>query len=340
MVKLKDIARETGLTISTVSKALNNSREISEATTERVLAAANAMGYRMKHAEVRRETNIIGAILPEVRSYAYAELVHVLSAEVERCGYHLIVAITNNFLDDVAPHIERMLALNVSGLFINSVAGLSKNGQRLLQEHNMPAIILKSIDTDEPFGIDSIYIKDSVGIRLIVSHLLELGHRKIGYLGEYLSFQRHDALCETLKQCGLEVNPAFIKTGEERFEEGGYLRAQELLQEPELPTAVLTSYDQMAYGATRAFMEHGLRVPEDISVVGFDNVAQGAYYPVPLTSTSNPVEQMGITAVKLLMDAIRSPMTHAVQNIAIQGKLVVRESTCPPRSSKGKDDTL
>ena len=96
----------------------------------------------------------------------------------------------------------------------------------------------------------------------------------------------------------------------------------------------LTSYDQMAYGATRAFLEHGLRVPEDISVVGFDNVAQGAYYPVPLTSTSNSVEQMGITAVKLLMDAIRSPMTHVVQNVAIQGKLVIRESTCPPRTEE------
>ena len=136
---------------------------------------------------------------------------------------------------------------------------------------------------------------------------------------------------EILKQNDLEVNPAFFKQGRERFEEGGYLRALELLQEPELPTAVLTSYDQVAYGATRAFLEYGLRVPEDISIIGFDSVSQGAHYPVPLTSISNPVGQMGIIAVKILMDAINSPQNHVVQNIAIQGRLVVRASTCPPK---------
>jgi len=339
VVKLKDIARETGLTISTVSKALNNSREISEATTERVLETAIRMGYRTKQTEDRRDMKLIGAILPEIRSHSYADLLHTLTTEVDRWGYTLITMITNSFVDDITPYIERMLAMNVSGLFINGVIGLPRRNQKLLQERGMPTLLMKSVEMEELLGIDSISINDSSGMKLAVEHLVELGHTKIGYLGEYLSYMRHDTMCQALTQYGLEVNPAFIKQGSERFEEGGYLRALELLQEPELPTAVLTSYDQMAYGALRAFLEHGLRVPEDISVIGYDNVMAGAYYPVPLTSTSNPVEQMGITAVRILMDAIQNPATHMVQNVAIQSKLVIRDSTCPPKTAKEKEDS-
>ena len=98
---------------------------------------------------------------------------------------------------------------------------------------------------------------------------------------------------------------------------GGYLRALELLEEKELPTAVLASYDQMAFGVMRAFREKGIEIPEDISIVGFDNTVMDNYYPVPLTSVTNPVEQMGVTATKILLDAIDNPVSHVGQNVAL-----------------------
>ena len=334
MVKLKDIAQETGLTISTVSKALNNSHEISAETTKRVIATAEALGYRMKRSFEKKEGKTIGAILPEVRSHTYAEILHALSAAANRQGYMLITVLTDSFTHDVAPYIERLLQHGLDGIFISNVVGLSPVAQKLLRDNNIPAVVLKNIDTDELYGIDSIYIKDTAAIYLAVDHLTELGHTQIGFLGEKLSFIRCEAFLEAMKQHNLEVNPAFVKQGHERFERGGYLRALELLKEPELPTAVLTSYDQFAYGATRAFLEYGLRIPEDISIIGYDNVDQSAYYPVPLTSTSNPVELMGTTAVNILIDAIQSPSTHVVQSIAMQGRLVVRTSTCPPKAKQ------
>lgn len=332
MVKLKDIARETGLTISTVSKALNNSREISEATTAKVLATAEALGYRIKRTETRQKIKTIGVILPEVRSHLYAELLHTLTKEADRRGYMLMTVLTRDFSEDLFLYIERLLSYQLAGLFINGTAGLSPMAQKLLRDNNVPSVVIRNCDQDECYGIDSIYINDEIGICQAVDYLIELGHTKIGYLGENLSWMRCEALCNALKQRGLPVNPSFIKQGKERFEEGGYLRALELLEEPELPTAVLTSYDQVAYGATCAFLEKGLRIPEDISVVGFDSVSQCAHYPVPLTSISNPVGQMGVVAVKLLVDAITSPLTHVVQNVAIQGRLVIRSSTCPPKT--------
>ena len=182
--------------------------------------------------------------------------------------------------------------------------------------------------------IYSIFIKGETGIEMAVDHLVELGHTKIGYIGEKASDIRYHAMCKCFRQRGIEIVPAFMKRGEERFELGGYLRALELLKEKELPTAIFASYDQIAFGAIRAFQEHGIRVPEDISIIGFDNIVMDNYHPVKLTSITNPVEQMGITAVKILMDAIKHPRSHVVQNVALQSRLVVRKSTCPPAAAE------
>ena len=108
----------------------------------------------------------------------------------------------------------------------------------------------------------------------------------------------------------------------------------ELFEQKELPTAILVGYDQMAYGVLRACRERGIRVPEDLSIVGFDDIVMDDYFPVALTSVSYPMEQMGTVAVQILMDAIENPKNHVVQNVALQTKLAVRSSACPPASSE------
>ena len=137
-----------------------------------------------------------------------------------------------------------------------------------------------------------------------------------------------------MEEHGLTADPAFIRCGAERFERGGYLRAMELFEQKELPTAILVGYDQMAYGVLRACRERGIRVPEDLSIVGFDDIVMDDYFPVALTSVSYPMEQMGTVAVQILMDAIENPKMHVVQNVALQTKLIVRGSACPPASSE------
>jgi LacI family transcriptional regulator len=126
-----------------------------------------------------------------------------------------------------------------------------------------------------------------------------------------------------------------MKRGKERFELGGYLRAKELLKEQGEPrvTAVLACYDQVALGALDAFAEEGVRVPEDLSIIGFDNIILNDYLPIQLTSISNPTEQLSALAVKLLMDNLVEKEGHVVQNVSLQPRLVVRGSTRPPRES-------
>jgi len=330
MVKLKEIAMQTGMTVSTVSKVLNHSKEISQETTQLVLETAKMMGYVPKKA-ASRDTKTIGVVLPEVRSHYYAELMHALSMEIESHGYSMLTMLTKAYSVDVHPYVERMLQYNLDGLVVSCDRTLAESTCRMLVDNQIPALLLT--ESDMRYPPDSIAIKTELSVRLAVEHLIQLGHRKIGYLGEHNSDVRYQAFCEILKQNNIELNPNFVKRTEMRFEEGGYQVGCELMRERELPTAVVTSYDQIAFGAMRAFRERGIRIPEDMSIVGFDNIVMDEYYPVPLTSVTNPVEQMGITAVKILLDAIHKPTTHVVQNVSLQSRLVIRDSTCPPKET-------
>ena len=132
-----------------------------------------------------------------------------------------------------------------------------------------------------------------------------------------------------MEQHNLFVDTRFVKRGSDRFERGGYILAKELMEEKELPTAIIAGYDQFAIGAMKLFQENGIRIPEDMAILGFDNIVLDEYLPVTLTSVTNPVEQMGATAVKLLLDAIKNPKTHVVQTVTLQSRLIVRSSTRP-----------
>lgn len=338
MVKLKDIARETGLTVSTVSKALNRSSEISEATTKLVRQVAERMGYCAK-TSAKPSTKTIGVVLPEVRSHYYAELLQSLDSEITHRGYTTLVILTEGYAESAQPAIERICKYNLDGLLVSCNSGFSdKSGQYLL-DSGIPTLLL-GVVTSLNYPLDSIRIREGRGVSQALEYLLSLGHQKIGYLGEYSSDIRYQKFCALMQEHGLTVDPAFIRCGAERFEQGGYLRAMELFEQEDLPTAILVGYDQMAYGVLRACRERGIRVPEDLSIVGFDDIVMDEYFPVALTSVSYPIEQMGAAAVQILMDAIENPKAHVVQNVALQTKLVVRSSACPPAISEKNQEEL
>lgn len=328
MVKLKDIAKETGLTMSTISKALNHSSEISEETTNLVLETAARMGYVPRKKLKDMEKNI-GIILPEVKSHYYASLMEILSHEGEKHGCNMVTMLTSGYPVDLKPALERISKYKPDGLIVGC-GGLPFDMKfHGMRGKRIPVVALREKEQlNSP--IDGICISGYYGVGQAVDHLHELGHIRIGYLGEHNSGRRYQAFCEAMKRNGLRVEPRFVRQIGTRFEAGGYEAACELLKEKELPTAIFACYDQFAFGAMKAFMEQGLRIPEDISVVGYDNVEMSEYYPVPLTSVTNPVEQMGITAVNILLAAMEEGEKHVVQNVFLQTRLVVRKSTCPP----------
>lgn len=320
-VKLIDIAEKTGLNTSTVSRALKDRKDISPETRARVQAAAAELGYSPRYIE----NKMVGVLLPEVRSQYYAELTHMLEEELRKEGYSALCMFTGFTRERIEQAFEVLTRQNVSGIIVSEAAYNRKAPGVYTQKNNIPVVILSELDNEVP--IDSIYIDQQKILSLAVEHLLSLGHTRIGYIGEELSDVRYRTFVKALEQNGITLNPAFVKIGTERFEVGGYLRAKELLQEPVLPTAVIGSYDQVAIGAIKAFAEAGLKIPKNMSVMGVDNIVTDDFMATGLTSITNPVGQMGIVAVKLLMDIIKDPASHVVQHVALQSKLVVRDST-------------
>lgn len=332
MVKLRDIAQKTGLNVSTVSRALRDCPDIGADTCKLVKRIARELGYYTRKIDYNRHKTI-AVILPEVSSQYYAELTHSLAAEIKKHGYGMLLALSGFSSAAVDDAFELLVEQEICGMLICYVAesdAVRSDGwfcEKLLKSE-VPVVLLSEINS--PVPIDMVYVDSNRCMQLAVDHLLDLGHQSIGYIGEFSSDSRYWSLCSTMEQKGIAMKHNFIKRGPERFEQGGYLRAKELLEEKELPTAVIASYDQVAIGAMKAFNEAGLRIPEDISVVGIDNIVTDDYLATELTSITNPANQMGIIAVKILIDSISNKEDHVVQNVSLQSKLVVRNSTSVP----------
>lgn len=352
MPKMRDIAEKTGLNISTVSRALRDAPDISPETAALVKRTAMQLGYRPRLNE--RNGSTVGLIVPEVGSHYYSEMVETVERELKRYGYSMIVAIGGFEVTGILAAFDQMLHHDICGMIINDCLVLDENGDtqvhdRLnikddIQNHDriahsvLPLVLISESKVILP--VDTISIANEMAVHQAVDHLVELGHREIGYIGEYASDVRYLALIKYLKELGLPLRDNHVKRGRERFELGGYLRAKELLRDQGEPraTAVLACYDQVALGALDAFREAGVRVPEDISVVGFDNIILNDYLPIQLTSISDPTEQLSSLAVKLLMDNLHEKENHVVQNVWLQPRLVVRSSTAAPNKDTNTPD--
>lgn len=334
MVTQRDIAKKMNLDVSTVSRALRDAPDISASTCELVKRTAVQMGYRMRlQAE---QSRAVGLIVPEVVSHYYAEMVETTHRVLRKRGYSLITCVGGFDVSSILEACDEMMTHDVCGLIINDCFHL--DGDDDLQRHNrishsaLPLILIS--DNEAHLPVDTIRIDNEMAVRLVLEHLMEIGHKKIAYLGEYASDVRYDAYLSTMRKYGLEINESYIMRGKERFELGGYLRARELMQCPNFHeiTAVVASYDQVAYGAMNAFSEAGVHVPDDISIVGFDDIIMNDFMPIQLTSISSPIEELCALSVKLLLDSIESGENHVVQSVSLQPRIVIRNSTAAPKA--------
>lgn len=335
MVRLKDIAEKAGVTVPSVSKALNDSPEISEETALLIKKVAEEMGYESRPVNKKRK-NLVGVIVPEVCSHYYAKLLTSIGQALEKQGYIMLTMMTYFHGENDRTVIEQLCRYKPDGIIVSCYHPMSKQIYDIIKSSGIPVLYLEEVQQTwtTQGDVDSIFINQRLGVQLLMEHLVGLGHEKIGYLGEKNSDLRYLAMVNFLEEKKLSLYSEFVKIGSERFETGGYQYAQKLLKEKTLPTAVFCAYDQIAYGAMKAFWEHGLRIPEDISVVGFDNNITDDFTHVSLTTATNPVEEMGVVAVKILLDRLENPRTHVVQRVSLQSRLIIRDSTGRPKERK------
>src|SRR5580704_5136857 len=332
-VTLRSVAELVGLTASTVSAVLNSSsasHSVPERTKKRILAAARALDYRpnffARSLRVKR-TYMIGVILAEIGD-AYGSIVV--------SGIERFLREQNVFFLTVSHRHDRKLLDTYSNVLRErGVEGFITLDTFLTEEPPLPTVAVAGHRRIK--GVTNIVLDHHRAASLALTHLVELGHEKIAFMkGSKLSADSEDrwsAICEVAAKLGVRMRPELIVElkGDDPTPYLGYPFAKQLLERREPFTALFAYNDMSAIGAISAFQEVGLRVPDDLSVVGFDDIQSAAYIFPPLTTVRQPLQKMGEIAARTLLGRIEDRLKY-VPEIAIEPELVVRKSTARPQN--------
>lgn len=331
MPTIDDIAEIAKVNKSTVSRALKDSYQISEAKKKEIKEIAFKIGYTDKKAaknQRKRKNKTVGLIAPTFdRCNYYRNIIGSVERNSKKAGYALMVAQTNYCYEDEIYFLKLFSDKQVDGLLVC----LYNKDQYKAHYEIIKKMISKPIiyiDTSlDLIDKSMVSIDYSLGVDLAIGYLHRLKHEKIIYLGQFMADQyKLGNYKNSMKKFGISFDDSCIYTGEENLEYGGYVRMKEVLKDHKPPFAMFVSHDTMASGAMKAIFEAGYSVPKDISMVSYGNNRESEYFPVPLTTISHPVEEMGQIAVNLLVNEIENPLGHSKQHILLKPTIIIRDS--------------
>ena len=332
-VTIYHVAERAGVGIGTVSRAINNSGSISPKTKEKVLAVVKELGYR-PHASARglarRKTNTIAVIVPFFTGYFFVELLRGIQGEVSKHQYDLILYSVDE-VNKKEMFLRKVLQeRKVDGLLLISLEVTNNEVWEFRRSH-LPIVLVDSYHPD----LDSITVENRQGAYVATQHLIRLGHSRIGMIDGHLKSSparvRLEGYKNALRDHDIDYNDGYLVisdyvTGEDGFNrEAGYQAMKHLLHlGSDRPTAVFVSSDIQAVGAMKAVEESGLKIPDDIAIVGFDDIELAQY--IGLTTMRQPMFEMGKLAVDRLVECITDVITNGYKKV-FHTSLVVR-NTC------------
>ena len=327
-VTIRDVAREAGVSVATVSRVLNDSGPVGVETRRRILQVAAALRYTPDSAArslITRRTGTIGVLLPDLYGEFFSEVIRGIDATAQRGGYHLLVSSSHNDKGTVEAAMRAMRG-RVDGLVVMSP---DVDAQALVANlaDTTPVVLLNCDVAGTAF--DSLNIDNFGGASAMVRHLVALGHRRIAFISG--GDRNHDAAerlrgyRSTLAEAGIEPQPEWERTGD-FTESGGYRTAIELASLEPRPTAIFAANDSMAIGALSALREAGLDVPKDVVVVGFDDIPIARYMSPPLTTVHVAINELGERATRMLLQAVDEKNQHVKCQETLPTTLVIRRS--------------
>lgn len=331
-----DIAERAGVSKSLVSLVLRGSPRVSEASRRVVLDAAAALGYRpnaMARSLVSRRTNVLGVVLSDLHNTFFAEVLDGIDGRAREEGYRTLLATGHRSPAREAEAIEALLELRTEGLVL---AGPRVRSSQIVEASRTVPVVVVSREVRGD-GVDCVLSADGVGAAAAVDHLVSLGHRRIAHIdggtgaggparlrGYLRAMERHGLKAEIRWERG------------DFTEEAGVKAVDRLLARGRRPTAIFAANDLSALGALEALTRHGLAVPDDVSLVGYDNTALARLAHVDLTTIDQPRREMGIAAAALLLERVAGRRSSA-KKLVLAPSLVVGRTTAPPRARAGSD---
>jgi len=312
MVRLKDIAQIVGVSVMTVSKALRDEPDVSAATKAKIKKLAVDMGYVPDSSAQglrTKTTKLFGLVIPAVTNPIYARMVYAIEERAFELGYDVLIAHTLNKPEREEHILRRFLSRRVDGLFITPVYRFEAEA-RIYQEivvRNVPTVLLGS---PAPFckSFPAIETEELVASYHAAKHLIGLGHKKIAYLtgptAAPWAHERFEGFRRALREANLDLDDKLVFQAGATIEDGTKAALQ-MLNEGARPTAIMAVSDLVAIGCAETLLQQGVKIPDDISVVGFGNVLAAEYFRVPLTTVRQPKFRLGIAAVETMMKLIR-----------------------------------
>ena len=335
MVTAYDVAARAGVSVGTVSRFLTGNGYVGEATRSKIAESIRDLGYipsRAAASLTTKNTGLLGFVVADLRNPFTAEIASSLSHHAREHGYGLVLADSMNDAANSLRSLQLMRAHGVEGLIVTPPESPELNESLVATARVLPVVGI-GLRTS-PQVTDLVTSDTRSGAAEAVQHLLNLGHRRIAYVGSaVMASGRYQGYVESLEAAGIALDSELVVVG--RLDRAaGFAALTRLLEVRDRPTAVVCANDAVALGVLQAAHELHLDAPGQLSVVGYDDVDLAAHSIPPLTTVAQPMADMGQAAVDLLMKRLRgNERDRAPQEVMLTGALVVRGSTAIPNSS-------
>ena len=335
---IKDIAKEANVAISTVSHVINETKYVTDETREKVIKAIKKLNYRtniIARGLRTKSIRTIGVLLPDISQPFFAQVLRGIEETARNRNYTLIMGCTFYDIEEEERQMNSMIDQSIDGLIF--FCGYDTyNHIKKAYESNIPVVVLDREISDKK--VPAVLIDNTLAMQKAVEYLIKLGHREIGYISFPYENQttvrkRYEGYLRALENNGINFNSDFVIIDNQlRLDElkGTYSVVRTKINETRIPTAYVTLADFLALGVIKALREFGLAVPDDVSVMGFNNEIICEFSDPPLTTVKQPKKMMGKTAADLLIDIIESKKIES-NRIILPTEIVERNSTAPPK---------
>ena len=329
MTPIQEVAAKAGVSVATVSRVLNNNPYVKIDTREKVMQAIKELKYspNLSGRILRRnETKVILILLPTISNPFYSTAVAAIRYVADKMGYIVMICNTESSEKKELQYLDLLKHKQADGAIVMS----QEMDIKKLEEIGASHPIVQCFEYRQSDSLSFVSVDNEKAAYEAVNYLMSLGHEKIGLVGcntQYSSAkQREEGYKRALLDANMKLDPHLIIRGDYGFN-SGYDSAIKLMERAQLPTAIFAISDMQAIGVIKALKTKGIRVPQDVSVMGFDNIAFSKIYDPGITTVNQPTYKMGSKAMTILLDQLKGE-SDSPQHIIMKHDLIIRESTC------------
>ena len=334
---IRDVAKLAQVSPSTVSRFLSGKLRVSDSTQKRIVSAIEKLNYKsnlIARSLARRQSEVVGLVVPSLSNFFYARLAEAVVTAARKMGYRVLLCLNVPDSPEKEEYIDLFSHKLVDGLLY---VGLSTQGYLGLLKsvlEGLPVVLLDDEVRVVEGVFNSVLVDSYLGAFLVTEYLISLGHQEIAFIGGnpnlFSSRERFRGFVEAMRKHGLQIDENLVLFGEYTQEWGSIAFDRLVASKDRFPTAIFASCDVIAIGFMEKARMMGLKIPEDFSIAGFDDIATASFVYPPLTTVRQPYEELGETALALLKE-VMSGKTKQYRRILLEPKLIIRSSTGKPK---------